>query len=332
MRRAVLSIGWYSTAHDVLIDHDTVRLLHRLCESVKSSLSARPYCAGTCPVSPEKLVLFYGADNSDVSRINLSNSTPEELDNLSNAFYDETYRKAREMNIANFATRFSARNAGLIDVVRRELLTNTDANREIKVELYKLNVYGKGSFFKAHKDTPRDETMFGSLVIIFPTPHEGGEFVLREEGREWLLDFAGMLSNTSQQPCVGYVSFFSDVEHEVHMVASGHRVTLTYNLYFVPETQGTIGTTSTPAPYEGSLAAPLYTLLTDPAVLPRGGYLAFGLRRHYPVQKRTRVIGYDDCLKGKDAALGRVLTSLGVAWNVLVFYRNGDHTTTTLTR
>ncbi|KAI6011584.1 hypothetical protein EDC04DRAFT_2958761 [Pisolithus marmoratus] len=250
-------------------------------------------------------------------RINLSNPTPEELDNLSNACKPASFGVNREQVYDE-----TARNAGLIDVVRRELLTATDAKREIKVEIYKLNVYGKGSFFKAHKDTPRDETMFGSLVIIFPTPHEGGEFVLREKGREWSLDFAKMLSATSQTPCVGYVSFFSDVEHEVHMVASGYRVTLTYNLYFVHETQGTIGTTSAPAPYEGSLAAPLYALLTDPAVLPRGGYLAFGLRRHYPVQRGTRVIGYDDCLKGTDAALGRVLTSLGVAWNVLVFYRN----------
>lgn len=149
------------------------------------------------------------------------------------------------------------------------------------MELYKLDVCGKDSFFKAHKDTPRHETMFESLVAIFPTQHEGGEFVLREGDREWSLDSAKMLSECPHQPYVGYVSFFSDVEHGVREVTSGYRFTLTYNLYFIPENQAPIGTASAPAPYEESPAAPLYTLLTDPTVLPKGGYLAFGLRSYH---------------------------------------------------
>lgn len=35
--------------------------------------------------------------------------------------------------------------------------------------------------FKPHVDTSRGEDMFGSLVIVFPTPHEGGTFVLRDK-------------------------------------------------------------------------------------------------------------------------------------------------------
>ncbi|KAI5987514.1 hypothetical protein EDD15DRAFT_2125817, partial [Pisolithus albus] len=302
--------------------------------SVNSSLSARPpYCAGTCPIPPENLVLFYGSDSSKVSRIDLSSPTPEELDSLSSAcqpasfgvnreqVYDESYRKAGEMNIASFATRFNARNAGLILTVRQELL-DCNENRDIKVEMYKLNVYGKDSFFKAHKDTPRHGTMFGSLVVIFPTHHEGGEFVLREGDREWSLDFAKMLSDSPHRPCVGYVAFFSDVEHEVRQVTSGHRVTLTYNLYFTPESQALVKPLSTPAPYEGSLAAQLHALLTAPTVLPKGGYLAFGLRHYYPLSDGMNVTKYKTCLKGTDAALGRVLTTLGVDWNVMAFYRN----------
>ncbi|KIK15682.1 hypothetical protein PISMIDRAFT_687048 [Pisolithus microcarpus 441] len=318
----------------MVYDRKNYQVLSKLCNSVDSSLSSRPpYCAGTCPIPPEKLVLFYGNDSSKVSRIDFSSPTPEELDSLSNAcqpasfgvnherVHHESYRKAGEMNIASFATRFSARNAGLILTVRQELL-DCNENRDIKVELYKLNVYGKDSFFKAHKDTPRHETMFGSLVVIFPTHHEGGEFVLREGYREWSLDFAKMLSDSPHRPCVGYVAFFSDVEHEVRQVTSGHRVTLTYNLYLTPESQAPIKTISAPAPYEGSLAAPLYTLLTDPTVLPKGGYLAFGLRRHYPLGEGINVTNYKTCLTGTDAALGRVLTTLGVDWNVMVFYRN----------
>ena len=54
---------------------------------------------------------------------------------------------------------------------------------------------GKDSFFKSHKDTPRSERMFGSLVVIFPAPHEGGALVLREDGREWTFDYAAELAS-----------------------------------------------------------------------------------------------------------------------------------------
>ncbi|KAG6334142.1 hypothetical protein ID866_4949 [Astraeus odoratus] len=87
--------------------------------------------------------------------------------------YDESYRKARKMDLVDFTTSFDVENVGIIDILRRELLAK-EREKPIRVEMYKLNVYD--SFFKAHKDTPRHETMFRSLVVVFPTPHEGGEF------------------------------------------------------------------------------------------------------------------------------------------------------------
>lgn len=90
---------------------------------------------------------------------------------------------------------------------------------------------GKDSFFRAHQDTPRGAKMFGSLVLVFPTPHEGGSLVLRHEGKEWSFDSAKVLAE-QPSPSIGYVAFFSDVEHEVLPVKSGYRVTITYNLYF----------------------------------------------------------------------------------------------------
>lgn len=72
--------------------------------------------------------------------------------------------------------------------------------------------------------------MFGSLVIVFPTAHVGGALRLRHGGTEWTFDSATEVLN-QPTPSIGYVAFFSDVEHEVTPVTSGHRVTLTYNLY-----------------------------------------------------------------------------------------------------
>ncbi|MGL9672095.1 hypothetical protein U9990_16025, partial [Lactiplantibacillus plantarum] len=73
---------------------------------------------------------------------------------------------------------------------------------------------GKDAFFKAHVDTPRSELMFGSLVIVFPTPHEGGALKLRAPGRkegetlEWTFDSSALLAK-QDKPSIAYVAFFS---------------------------------------------------------------------------------------------------------------------------
>lgn len=92
---------------------------------------------------------------------------------------------------------------------------------------------GKDAFFKTHKDTPRSENMVSSLVAVFPTPHSGGELVPRHGKREWMFDGASLISS-QPSPSIAYIAFYSDIEHEVLKVASGHRVTITYNLYILP--------------------------------------------------------------------------------------------------
>ncbi|KAI5998497.1 hypothetical protein F5J12DRAFT_701038, partial [Pisolithus orientalis] len=175
--------------------------------------------------------------------------------------------------------------------VHRELLEGNAEKREIKMEFYKLDVYGSPSSRKGSFYTPRSDTMIGSLVIVFPTPHDGGEVVLRKNDHEWVGDFncqikikrlLASMSESSQQPCVGYVSFFSGVEHEVHVVTSGHRVTLTYNSYF---SQGDRCTSSYPVHIitDQTLAEAAHELTTNNRLLPSGGYLGIGLCRQNPV-------------------------------------------------
>ena len=56
---------------------------------------------------------------------------------------------------------------------------------------------------------------------FFDTAATNGSLILARE-----------LAAVRELPMIDYVAFFSDVEHEVAPVISGHRVTLTYNLYF----------------------------------------------------------------------------------------------------
>ena len=68
--------------------------------------------------------------------------------------------------------------------------------------------------------------MFGSLVIVYPTAHQGGELLLRHKGREWKFE-ANALTSLRSSPSLAYVAFYSDIEHEVLKVTDGSRVTLT---------------------------------------------------------------------------------------------------------
>lgn len=54
---------------------------------------------------------------------------------------------------------------------------------------------------------------------------------LRVKHRGETVDFAWGHTKTSQQT-IKWVAFYGDCEHEVLEVTKGHRVTLTYNLYY----------------------------------------------------------------------------------------------------
>jgi len=83
----------------------------------------------------------------------------------------------------------------------------------------------------------------GSLVICLPHPHQGwlgrphvvaiinlplgGALAVRHRGQGLLFDWSSTKPNSIQ-----WAAFFSGCEHEVLEVVEGHRVTLTYNLYW----------------------------------------------------------------------------------------------------
>src|ERR1700761_9424078 len=97
---------------------------------------------------------------------------------------------------------------------------------------------GPGSFFKAHKDTPRSDDMIGSLVIVFPTAHEGGALTLSHGKNTWVFDSAAELAahgrGSESKPAVAYIAFFGDVTHAVE------EVRLTYNLFLADHTAGAV--------------------------------------------------------------------------------------------
>ncbi|MEX1229189.1 MAG: 2OG-Fe(II) oxygenase [Planctomycetaceae bacterium] len=97
--------------------------------------------------------------------------------------------------------------------------------QQLEANFYKLLLYEKGSFFLGHRDGEKLDRMVATLVIALPAAHEGGELVVRHEGREVVVDF-GAESRFQTQ----YAAFYSDCEHEVRPLTSGFRLSLVYNL------------------------------------------------------------------------------------------------------
>ncbi len=99
-------------------------------------------------------------------------------------------------------------------------------NYIIEANLYKLLIYEEGDFFLPHKDTEKEKGMFGSLIVNLPSKFTGGELVVSFGGEEVVADFSSGMNDYSIQ----FAAFYTDCDHEVKPLTSGHRICLAYNL------------------------------------------------------------------------------------------------------
>ncbi|KIM35884.1 hypothetical protein M413DRAFT_324542 [Hebeloma cylindrosporum] len=309
---------------------NTIAEAHSALKTALADLHKPPYCTGTVPLDSNASILFYRSksDSDKAEILNFNQPTDSQLDALSQAcqpapfgvdeqdVLNEAYRKAGKMEPSAFSTQFSPSSLGIVELIRETLLQGRSA-KSVRVELYKLNVYGPGSFFKAHVDTPRSEDMFGSLVIVLPTNHEGGSLTFRHRGLEYVFDSAKAvaLQENTTTPHVAYVAFYSDVEHEVSIVKSGYRVTLTYNLYWAKDIQPPSDNILINDARDRFKSA-FDTLLKSPEFLPKGGFVGFGLAHQYPFATHSggprvpsrKMSEIEDELKGMDAIFKPMLS------------------------
>ncbi|KAJ7476898.1 hypothetical protein B0H11DRAFT_2281545 [Mycena galericulata] len=296
-----------------------------------------PMCSGTCQIPQDQNTLIYGFKEDGTAKwVDLSKATPEQLDIVSAAcqratfgrnqedVLDETYRKAGQIATKDFKIGFDPYTSGIIDQVHGQLLEGfNDSEKSIRAELYKLNIYDKGSFFKAHKDTPRGENMFGSLVVVFPTFHVGGALYLRHDNKEEVFDSSKILSPFAAST-IAYIAFYGDVEHEVAVVESGHRVTLTYNLYFAESSRSPASVPKLSISTGRDLESALGALINEPLFL-KGALLGFGMRYKYPVDDTTSLPRMKSMLKGADALLVRVCDALGLQTYLKAVYSDRNN-------
>ncbi|CAH0040066.1 unnamed protein product [Clonostachys rhizophaga] len=222
--------------------------------------------------------------------------------------YDESYRKASKLEPQNFSTNFCPYSTGIIGEISQLLLPDPERadQRIIKAELYKLNVYtGPSGHFRSHVDTPRSRSQFGSLVVCLPVKHEGGALEVRHNDEVMKFDWA----STSEQPELQWAAFYSDCEHEVFPVQSGHRITLTYNLYVTFNSIHRLGSFNPLNNTQTPLDREIEALVGDPTFLPDGGHIGFHTTHTYPHNDSEGCL--EDTLKGLDMVIWRGFQRLG---------------------
>ncbi|KAI9359949.1 hypothetical protein DFJ73DRAFT_621631, partial [Zopfochytrium polystomum] len=252
---------------------------------------------------------------------------------------DKSYRDARTVDSGGFDLGRTLQ-AACAEIVRtlshvlppRNRFDRGDFAVPVPAELYRINAYGPGGFFRPHRDTPRGATMFGSLVVCLPVAFAGGQLVVRHGGRQVVHDWAERsgVSAGGGGPLLQWAAFFSDCEHEILPVTDGLRVTLTFNLHRIvdpseedEDEEGAAKMREEPPSVDvpgSSVEAFLRQLLADPLFMPDGGRLGFALSHEYSktVGGDLNVTLFD--LKGEDFLLASAAKSAGLEAQVVAIY------------
>ncbi|KAK3984995.1 hypothetical protein QBC44DRAFT_405930 [Cladorrhinum sp. PSN332] len=219
--------------------------------------------------------------------------------------YDEEYRKALQLDPSKFSTNFCPYTSGIIDHVTQILAPGFgDQTSSVRAELYKLNVYqGPSGHFRSHVDTPRSLSHFGSLVVCLSVHHSGGALEVRHNDKPMRFDWSKALNPA--EPAIQWAAFYSDCEHQVLPVTSGHRLTLAYNLYAITPDPDL----SKPTDLDLPLLGHMETVLDNPHFLPKGGYLGFFTTHAYAHTSANFSISAH--LKGIDKAIWQGFQNLG---------------------
>lgn len=142
----------------------------------------------------------------------------------------------------------------LVSILAERAAAELGVEGEVSAIPYKLLLYGEGGHFRPHRDTEKAPGMFGSMLVSLPSEHTGGELLVRHDGREASVSFAGGEWRNE----IRYAAFYADCEHEVRPVRSGYRLCLAYHL--TRASGGSVPAAPTVSANAATLQAPLAKL------------------------------------------------------------------------
>jgi hypothetical protein len=238
---------------------------------------------------------------------------------------DARVRDGRQLYARDGALAVEGFDEALHEILRgiRESLCPHEAAPPI-AELHSLNVYGRGGHFVAHKDTPREPSVFGTLVVCLPLAFGGGRLVVEQQARatfDWETRSYSFASSPDKEARrIRWAAFFGDVEHRIETVTSGCRATLTYELRRAPDSEAAVP--GEPGEAEAAFTAALAEALADPKFLSDGGKFGMPCLHLYAVPTQRTLPGIEnlrDDLKGRDRLVTVALERAGLAPRVVPY-------------
>ena len=149
-------------------EETVVENLGKLAES----LSCRFTCGGEL-TSPDKIQLVYRKSASQLCEVVFPGASEADIQQLLDAcsvasfgindqlVTDTNYRNALKLDPDNFTTSFQVASTPICMHAAMTMMPNVQG---VLAELYELNIYSSGGFFKAHVDTPRSEECLVALL------------------------------------------------------------------------------------------------------------------------------------------------------------------------
>ena len=125
-----------------------------------------------------------------------------------------------------------------MSLIKAELCPHLYGRGELIAQPYQLLIYEEGGMFKDHRDTLRGVGHIGSCVVSLPVVGgcSGGELVLKHKSVTG--DAAEVLESVRpphESEKSKWNAFFTDLVHEVCPVTQGYRVSLSYHIWYKPE-------------------------------------------------------------------------------------------------
>jgi len=211
---------------------------------------------------------------------------------------------------------------GILSRIRESLCPHDPAPPV--AELHSLNVYGRGGHFVTHKDTPREPSVFGTLVVCLPLSFSGGRLVVEQESRatfKWENESYFLTSRERQERRIRWAAFFSDVDHRIETVTSGCRVTLTYELRRAPNAAP--AAPDHPGEAEAAFSTALAEAIADPNFSSEGGTFGMPCLHLYALPTQERILpgaeNLRDHLKGRDRLVAVALERAGLVARVVPY-------------
>ena len=138
-------------------------------------------------------------------------------------------------------------------------------------KVYKLLIYQSSGKFEEHRDTEKEDNMFGTLIVQLPSVFTGGDLIVKHNKSSRVYNNSCPGSSTH---CM-FVAHYASCLHELKEITSGYRVALVYSLCWD-------GNGLKPSPYVASTnAVRLGNLLNQYMDRPNVSYLCWALEYMY---------------------------------------------------